>query len=269
MSTKKPIPVFEAVFSGGGIYPEKIPIGKVADALSAIKRLAGGEVAGAEDEDEGEKDGSVRLLDVQRSSSAVFRFVGLSPEVAIHHLKETGRVLQNPEEVGEKTEYVLRPIKDLSAIADSLTCTILLREAGNGRELLAKIEPGSYTRLSKSLLISGTTSLSGTVKRVGGATAVRCALRVSFQSRLLHCSVDTEEVARKLGDALYERVIVYGTACWFRASMRIFSFTVKDVTRPKAGSIADHLKALWAAGLNDWEKIENPDAYLKDARGNE
>jgi hypothetical protein len=269
MSTKKPSPAFEAVFSGGGIYPEKIPIGKVADALSAIKRLAGGEVVGDDDEEEGEQDGSVRLLDVQRSASAVFRFVGLSPAAAIERLKETGRVLQNPEDVGEKTEYVLRPVKDLSAIAESLGCTILLRAAGNGRAVFARIESGSYAKLSKSLLITGSTNLTGTVKRVGGATAVRCALRVSFQSRLLHCSVETEDVARKLGDALYERVVVYGTARWFRASMRVFSFVIKDVTRPKAGSIADHLKALWTAGLNDWEKIEDPDAYLKDVRGNE
>src|SRR5437879_6047752 len=72
---KKPTAVFEAVFTGGGVYPEKMPLGKVSEALSAIKRLAMGEVFGAEDDDEDEAENEeVRLIDVQRSASAVFRF---------------------------------------------------------------------------------------------------------------------------------------------------------------------------------------------------
>ena len=70
---KKPTAVFEAVFTGGGVYPEKMPLGKVSEALSAIKRLAMGEVFGAEDDDEDEAENEeVRLIDVQRSASAVF-----------------------------------------------------------------------------------------------------------------------------------------------------------------------------------------------------
>ena len=94
-------------------------------------------------------------------------------------------------------------------------------------------------------------------------------LRVSFQSRLLYCRVEADTVARKLGDALYQRVIVTGAARWLKNSMRIFSFTVQDVTRTKEGSIEDHLKAIWDAGLNDWEKIGNPDEFLQEVRGNE
>jgi hypothetical protein len=269
MSTKKPDPLFEVVFTGGGIYPEKIPIGKVASALSAIKRLAAGELIGDEDEeDEEEMDGSVQLLDVTRTSSAVFRFVGPSPTQVIQRLRETGRILQNPEDVGQ-SEYMLRPVKDLSSIADSLNCSVIVREAGKKNQILARIEADSYTRISKSLLVSGDTKLSGSVQRVGGATATKCALRVSFQSRLLYCRVETEPIARKLGEWLYQRVIVFGTARWLRNSMRIFSFTIKDVSVTKPGSIGEHLTALWEAGLSDWQRIENPDAYLQEIRGNE
>jgi hypothetical protein len=266
MRTKKPNPVFDVVFTGGGIYPEKIPIGKVADALSAIRRLAAGEVIGDEDDDEQEEDGSVHLLDVQRTASAVFRFV--APALTLPRLKETGRILNNPDDVGQ-SEYILRPVKDLSAIAASLGCTVLLRDANGGHEVLATIEPNSYAKISRSMLISGNTQITGSVQRVGGATAMRCALRVSFQSHLLYCRVESATVARKLGDALYQRVIASGKARWLKNSMRIFSFTVNDVSRTKEGTLTEHLQALWDAGLNDWDKLEDPDAQLQEIRGAE
>jgi hypothetical protein len=269
MKTKKPSPIFEAVFSGAGVYPEKIPLNKVSEALSAIQRLAAGVVLGAEDEDEEEGDSAVMLLDVTRTSSAVFRFVGPAPENAILRLKEAGKVLKDPESIGPKNEYVLRPVKDLSAIAKSLECTVTFRELNNGHHVLATIDAESYPRIAQTLLIHGTTTISGKVQRVGGATAMRCALRVPFQAHLLYCKVESEQVARKLGDCLYQRVSAHGLARWVKNTMRLFSFTIQEVTQTKPGTIADHLKSLWEAGLNDWEGVENPDEYLQEVRGNE
>jgi len=267
-NVKKPTAVFEAVFTGGGVYPEKIPIGKVVEALSAVKRLAAGVIVGDGDEDEDEGDTDVRLLDVKRTSSAVFRFVGLSPELTIHRLRETGKILQNPQADGE-SEYILRPVKDLSAIAQSLQCSIILRQSGNGHDALARIEANSFARISQSLLVSGNTSITGTVQRVGGATEVRCALRIPTQSRLLFCRVESKEVARKLGDALYQRVVAHGAARWLRHSMRLYSFKVQDIFRAAEGTISDHLQALWDAGMNDWSLQDDPDSLLQEIRGGE
>jgi hypothetical protein len=269
MKPKKPSPTFEAVFTGSGVYPEKIPLNKVSEALSAIQRLAAGIVLGDEDEDDEAADGSVMLLDVTRGSSAVFRFVGPTPENALLRLREVGKVLDDPEKIGSENEYVLRPVKDLSAIAKSLDCTVVFREVGNGRHVLATIDASSYPRIAQSLLISGATTITGKVQRVGGATAMRCALRVPFQSHLLYCKVESEKVARKLGDCLYQHVTAHGLARWIKNTMRLFSFTIQEVTQRKAGTIADHLKSLWDAGLKDWEKLEDPDHYLEEIRGKE
>jgi hypothetical protein len=268
MSIAKPKPVFELVFQGPGLVPEKIPIAKVAATLSAVRRLAAGEIAGDEDEDDWENTAdAVRLVDVIRGS-AVFRFVGPSPAVAIAHIKETGEVLKNPNNLGP-SEYVLRPVKDLSAIARALECPIVLREPGRGGAVLATITGDSYGLISKSLLLDGDTSIAGRVMRVGGATEIRCGLRVAFQSRMLFCRVATADVARKLGDFLYQQVVVRGKAQWLKSSMRIFSFKVEDVYQPKSESILQSLGAIWEAGLKDWEKIEDPDAYLQEIRGKE
>lgn len=267
---KKPEAVFELVFTGGGVYPEKIPIRKVVDALSAVKRLATGEILAEEDDEtEDESDsGDVRLLDVNRSSSAVFRFVGLSPDLTIHRLREAGKILRNPETAGN-SEYVLRPVKDLSAIAERLDCKLVLRESGKTHQPLAEIEPGSYKRISSSILIKGNTQISGIVQRVGGATERRCALRVPFQQKLLFCKVETNEVARQMGEALYQRVVAHGLAKWLRNSMRVFSFSINSVAQTKSGTLADHFQALWESGLDDWEKVENPDELLDEIRASE
>jgi hypothetical protein len=266
---KKPTPIFEVVFTGGDVYPERMPINKVTNALAAIKRLTAGEALGAEDEEDEEgADEQVRLLDVTRTSSAVFRFLAPSPTVTINRIKDAGRVLGNPDDIGN-SEYVLRPIKDLSAIASSLNCSVVLREADKDHDVLARIEPDSYAKISKSLLVSGNTKISGVVQRIGGITGTRCALSVPFQNRLLYCKVETEEVARKLGVYLYQRVIAAGKARWLKGSMRLFSFAIQDVSQTAPGSIKEHLLALWEAGLNDWELAEDPDGQLQQIRGNE
>jgi hypothetical protein len=270
MVQPKPPPVFEVIFKGPGIVPWNIPIAKVTGTLSAIRRLAAGEVLAEEDEDEGETeetDESVTLLEVKRGS-AIFRFAGHSPSAAINRLREAGRVLHNPETAGQ-SEFILRPIKDLSAIARSLGCSIILKEPGRSTSVFAEVGADSYDAISKSLLITGTTSIAGKVLRVGGATALRCGLRVPFQSRMLYCRVENEKLARELGDCLYQRVVTHGIARWLRASMRVFSFTIQEVNRPKSGSILESLDAIWKAGMNDWEKLEDPDAYFRKIRETE
>src|SRR5688500_509482 len=109
-SKRKPAPAFEAVFEGRGLYPEKIPLGYLTRLLSAVQRLAAGQEAEQETDKEGEaaalaEEGKIALLDVRRGSAA-FQFAAPMPAIAVHHLRETGRVLQQPETIGQN-EYVL------------------------------------------------------------------------------------------------------------------------------------------------------------------
>ena len=75
MASKRPEPIFEILFDGPGLYPEKIPVATLASTLSAVQRLAGGE-PNLEDEDDQrtdesvEDDRSLRLLDIKRGSAA-------------------------------------------------------------------------------------------------------------------------------------------------------------------------------------------------------
>jgi hypothetical protein len=273
MRPKKPSPLFEVRFEGPGIYPETIPLRSLVTTLSAVQRLAAGnapideEEAG--DEKESEEEESLRLLDVKRGS-AVFQIstpTSSDPRPALHRLRLVGDFLEDREDEGENIDYALSPIKELSATARSLNCTIALREARGDKHVLAVFQANSYESISKSFLVEGETSFVGTVQRVGGATGVKCGLRVGFQNRMLICLVPEKDVARTIGKSLYEDVVVHGTASWLKKSWRMVSFTIKSVTQPVQGSILEAFEELRGAGGKSWDAISNPAAYLREVTG--
>lgn len=264
---KRPIPIFEVLFEGKGVYPEFIPLGTLTQTFSAIRRIvAGSEIVDEDEEAEEPVDASsIRLLDMKRGS-ALFQFVGASVTTDLANLRGVGRVLESPDELG-KNDYVLRPIETLSAIARRLGCTVVFREATSEKTVLAKIEPSSYERIAGSLFITGDTAITGRVERVRGATTRSCALRVSFQAKLLYCRVATQDVARQLGAKLYQDVAVTDTARWLRNSWKIVHFTINNVHQPQAGSLHEAFQALREAGGHGWDGVSDPRASIEEISG--
>lgn len=264
MAQKKPSPTFEVLFTGPQLYPERIPLYALAESLRAIQRLAVGEEA--VDEDEEEEEPAIGLITVKRGS-AVFQCVAKNAPVAIEHLEYAGKLLAHPEiEPDSEFDYVLAPVRRLSAIAQSLGCSILVRRPKRSDGILATIDAESYKKISTSLLLSGETTILGWVERVGGATDMRCALRVPSRHRLLFCDVESQDVSRKLGQHLYEEVAAIGLAHWIHRTWRLFSFKIRDIYQPERGSILAAFDALRNAGGKAWEKIPDPGAYLQEVR---
>ena len=254
------------VFRAPGLAPEAIPIGQLARVLRALQRLAAGQEGDGADEDELEKAADrspLGLMGVKRGS-AVFQFAAAQPETAIGRFRQTGAVLADPEQIGEN-EFILHPVEELSAVARSLECSIVLRTPDD--EELAELTAESYRTISDHLMIEGETAISGVVARVGGATANRCALRVSWQPRLLYCDVASAVVARRLGQFLYESVVVQGAARWLKPSWRVVGFTIADVQRPQMGPVSEAMRALRGAGGNAWDHIDDPAAFLAEVTG--
>jgi hypothetical protein len=266
MTTKTPPEVFEVVFQGKGIYPEIIPFGTLSRSLSAVYTLATGTEPPEEDAADDEiREEAIRLLRVKRGS-AVYSFCGPAPETPIQNLRLVGKVLAQPESIGSN-DYMLSPVERLSKAARNLGCVIVVREAGKDGKVLARIEPTSFDNLSRTLFVDGDTSVSGEVKRVGGATKMRCALRVDTQHRLLFCTVVSEDVARKLGDCLYKQVVAHGRARWIKGTWRLHSFEVRDVHQLEQGSLNEAIDALRAAGAKDWDRVDDPQSFLEEITG--
>jgi hypothetical protein len=218
-----------------------------------------------EDVTVGTREDGIGLLQVRRGSVA-YQFSCPRPDPALAHLRETGQILERPESIGEN-EYILGPVEELSAVAKSLQCSIVLKEPGKDGPILAQIGGGSYSAVSDKLILSGETAITGKVERVGGATELKCGLRVPSQNRMLFCRVASAEVARKLGQKLYEEVAVYGTAYWLKTSWRIVGFNIQDVRQPRLGSAAETIEALRNAGGKGWDRVEDPEAFIEEVSG--
>jgi hypothetical protein len=265
MATKKPEAVFEVVFSGPGVYPEQIPLGSLSRILSAIHSLAMGHELPTDDDGEAVADDDkdpVRLVDVKRGS-AILRFADRAAKQSIKNLREVGRILKDPEKIGDNI-HILNPIEDLSASARRLNCSIIMKQAHSNNGVLARIEPTSYHSLSQSVFVSGETAVMGSVQRVGGATARKCGLRVSFQPRMLFCRVASTELARTLGQLLYQQVVVHGTARWVKASWRLYSLEISAVKELKEGTAEQAIESLRQAGGKGWDDIDNPQEFLEE-----
>lgn len=259
MQPKKPPPAFEVWFEGRGILPENIPLTTLSRALSAVQRLATGETATDE-----ERDNALSLLDIKRGS-ARFAVAARSPHVALANLRHIGSIVEN-HAIADQIAFAFNPIEELSAVAKSLGCKIIIRPS-KARDVIATIEPLTYSRLASALLIEGSTTITGIVQRVGGAGEMRCALRVTFQSHLLYCNVATTELARELGQRLYESVAVSGTARWIRNSWSVVSFTIREMYQPEPGSLREAFKELREAGGKAWDDIADPVEYLRRVTG--
>ena len=260
MSRKRPNPDLEICFQGAELFPESIPVRSLADTLSAIHRLAL-----RKDDDEEQDLVPIRLLDVKRGS-ARFLCVADEREQIIDGLRRAGRWLEDPE-CFDELAYALSPVRRLSEVASALECPIVIRDASDHNEVLVRIFPRTYRDLSNTLLVTGDKTLRGSVQRVGGATETKCALRVSFQTRLLICKVRDEDVVRALAKYLYEDVEATGTAQWIKRNWRIVGFEIREVHQPQSGVLTEAFDALRKAGGNAWDDIEDPESFIEEVTG--
>jgi hypothetical protein len=264
-SGAKPSPTFEVRFVGRDLLPEKIPLRAVSEALSAVQDIASGRDPYEEQHVQPEK--GIGLLDVRRGS-AVFSCVARCPEEAVTNLRRVGALMAAPDERndGDGLIVALRPIRYLSEIAKSVQCRVEVTLGARAKQPLFSIGEDDYGRIAGRLLMRGETTIVATIERVGGATDVKCALRVPGRRHLLYCDVKTRDLAQRLGRHLYEEIAAAGTATWIHSSWRIYSFTINDFTQPRLGNALEAIEEIRRAGLSAWDSIEDPQKYIEDLR---
>jgi hypothetical protein len=266
---------------GSDVKPWKVPMRTLARVLDAVQRLveqtedeteSGGSTAqdtippGDPEENQIGISGSqaLRLIGV-RSASAGYAISTPLRSATIGVLASTGRAIEDPTNF-DWSGPTISSIKTLSDVAASLDVKIEIRKPRKGSrngDVIAKITPQTYEDISESAFVRGNTSLYGTIERIGGTSEARCAFRLPDQTKLIYCGVADDELARKLGKHLYESVSIHGEATWLRSSWQIRHFKIREFDEPKAGSIRDAMREIWAAGGKAWDKIKDPGEYIK------
>ena len=208
-------PTFEVRFIGAGITPEQVPIRAVSDALSAIQDIAAGRDPF---ESRSVPVGKGISLSKVSSGSARYACVSRSPDEAKQNLRRAGELLASAFDADSDDDGLiaaLNPIQHLSEIAKSIECNIEVSLLGQKKSRpLFSIDSSAFQRLSDKLMLEGETTVIGRVVRAGGATQMRCMMRVDGRRRGLYCSVDNQDLIRRLGQHLYEPIVATGTATW-------------------------------------------------------
>ena len=268
----KPKPDFEIQLVAQGMRPWGVPMRALARALNAVQRLME-----PMDEDEIQDEqkqpekviasaSPLHLIGVV-SGSARYKVSANDPERTVKTLAEAGRALKNPDNEDWSVD-LLSPIEELSNIAKSLGCAIEFKQPGKDGEVFVTIESNSYAILAKTAFVTGESSVYGYLERVGGATDQRCGLRLPTQlKKMIYCTVQTEELVRRLGQHIYENVLVSGIVTWFRKGWRVKHICVTDFEPSKSGSILETLDRIYEAGGKAWDDIDDPEALIAEMRG--
>ena len=255
--------VFEVYLEGANVRPEAISLATLTQILSAIQRLTTGLCASASGNEEDAT--ALRLLNIRGGSTTLPMYVPAQAH-AIEQLKLASRIIENPDIIGDN-DYIIGCMKDLSAASRLLGCPIVVRRPGKKGELLAVVNENTYRNITNTVYIRGVTSIVGKVERVGNATGARCGLHVPFQDRMIICRVHNLNLARRLGQMLYQDVLVHGEAVWLKGSWKLVEFEITGVTQPDKVPLDEAFEALRDAGGDGWDKIEDPIAFIQEMTG--
>lgn len=263
MYEKAPRQTFELRLVGPGVTPEVVPLRAVSDALAAIQDLASGRDPYETPKVDPEQ--GIGLIDVRRGS-AVYACYSRAPDIARNNLNRVQALLSDGEgavqDDADRVVSILKPIKSLSEVARSLNCELQVRI--NRRELLFSVKSNDYERLSKKLLMDGDSTVYGKIERVGGATEMKCVLRIPDRRQLLYCTVRDREVARQLAQHLYESIVATGKATWIHSSWRIVAFSITGFTQPQMGNTKKAIERLRNAGLSAWDDVPDPEQLISE-----
>jgi hypothetical protein len=268
MAKKKQSPTFVVRFVGPGLSPATIPLRAVSDALSAVQDLASGR-------DPFETlqvplEQTIGLVDV-KSGSANYLCVARSPRDALRNLQRVGLLLAAIESNKAKVDNdhliaSIKAIKSLSDVAKQNDCRVEVSLVGHAKEPMFAVQKGDYRRISTRLFMKGETTINGTIERVGGATDMRCLMRIAGRRRLLYCDVKTKDMVRRLGQHLYENISATGKAIWIHQNWYIYRFTIQDFGQPRLGNAMEAIEQLRTAGLSAWDDVADPEELVRGLR---
>ncbi len=265
---RKPETDFVVRLCGQGIRPWDIPFRSLATILRAVQRLVD-QVADGDEGDvpaEPEAAAALHLLDV-KARSASYAVAAPDHDAALRALHKLGESIGQPTSAAW-TQSTLTSLEELSAVARNLQCEIEIRDRDAQGCVIAKICPSTFAEIRGAAYIEGQTSLSATVERVGGAVETHCGIRLPESPRKqVVCGVANTELARELGQYLYQTVILHGRAHWLRHDWTLIRLDIDSFEPPKRGSVRDALRRAHAAGGDAWDDIDDPDALISEMRG--
>lgn len=262
----------------GDIKPWLVPMRSLSRILSAVQRLVDQrddledvepEKPGESIEDTVQANRTLQLLTI-KAGSANYAVSSENKFATLAVLHETGKSIEAPERALWHPATI-SSLDELSHMASQLGVVIEIRSPGKGKTLgdvIAKIRPETASDVRGRAFRTGHTSVVGELQGVGGATEMKCRIRVRGRNRLLYCGVASNQLIREMGMFIYADVLLSGNAIWYKSNNQLKTLTVTSFSPTKTGSLTDVAKRIRKAGGDVWDRIADPDAYIREMRGN-
>jgi hypothetical protein len=168
--------------------------------------------------------------------------------------------------------YDLLPIESIESIKEIIrfnrkhnTSTEVWRKNG-GHDRLAVITPTTRVQI-ENFTVRGTTSLYGTLRRIGGDDPPRAWMRWT-NGETLSCRVKSRSLASQMAQFLYQTMGVRGTAFWDNRDMRLYDFRIEQLLPYREKDLSKAVDALGDVAGRYYQEIADLDTYLADIRGN-
>lgn len=170
----------------------------------------------------------------------------------------------------ENKDFTRTPVSTRMALsrlikkAEEKNCTVEIYPDSTNRKVKAKISPEDTALLSPEVSkIQGTSVLFGEVITVGGAepgSKLRLSDGTLFSVKL------TRELAKNLGDRLYEDVSLRGVATWDSNTLTLLNFRAEEIMPYKKTPMRDAVKAIHEADPDAWADVDDVDGTIKGLR---
>ena len=251
---------FELRFGARRVRPEQISFAALRRAIEALQQLLSGP-----DEDEPDQRVQLALVRIKRGS-AVFCLSAEPARGCMAHLRRLREAVREGR-LDDETAYAADALRCLSALAQRYACPVTLTTDDGRRQEWLRVEAETYERMAQAAFTRGELTTVAFLVRVGGATAYKCALRLSGRRRVLFCPVESRELARKMAAHLYGWIVVSGPGAWVRQTRRIVELTVRDFRPVASGNLLDRCRRVREASGGVWDEIADPQQYLLEHAG--
>ena len=254
--------VFQLRFTGGGVTPETVSAGELADLLLAAEAAIVG-VALHRNPTLNPDDIVVGLVGIENRSLGL-KFSSPIPDIIAPAYEELTTSVRSRSFRG----LASKSIRGIRVIAEFTTSRKCRAQFWNGTEAattpLAEIAEGFEKSLPESQFIRGETTIYGKVERVGGVDP-KVRVRLS-EHEVVSCYLN-QVLAKELGKRLYAEVGLRRQATWDAEDHSLVYFRVEEFLPYREGKTASAFDELRAACGGAFDTVRDVVSWVAEERG--
>jgi len=255
------LPKIEVRFTGG-VSPENVHVGELANVLKAIEDLFAAALI-TSDADVKEEDVLVGLVGVG-SGSVRLQFATTFHGSTIAALMQIGRLIRAQQLLPHQA---IGPIQTIHRFVRKHNCVAQFIAPSRGENPLAELLPTTELASSRHV-IGGTTTLYGKVIRVGGKESEPRVWVQTGPGATVRCTASVD-MARQLGGKLYLQVGLAGQAKWDAKSLAVQAFQIEEILLYEETPVHLAMARLRDAVGGEYDDIDDVPGYVSKLRQGE